>query len=356
MHFSFITVRFLFVMMPVVLSFGQLKAADWLSVADLRGSWAFTVGDDPAWADPKLETTGWDWVTVPGRWESNYPDYNGYAWYKKKFNLRVLPEKANIVLFLGYIDDVDEVFINGQRVGQTGKFFPYFETAHTVERRYVVPASLLKRTGNVIAVRVFDAAMDGGIVRAGNFGLFYDQEQNMLSVDLSGAWKFSTDNFGDMHSPGLNDASWKELFVPMTWENQGYADYDGVAWYRKRFIMPESLKGKELYLVMGKIDDLDQVYLNGTLIGRTEDMPQYSRFRRDMAFSLMRIYKIPVNLLRSKNLLSVEVTDHHGLGGIYEGPVGIVTRDAALKISDKHRAGSVGDWNFSFWDLLDLFD
>lgn len=357
MRFFIITVHVLIVMMPGLLSFSQLKAADWFSVADLRGYWSFTVGDDPVWANPGTETTDWDRLMVPGRWEGSYPGYNGYAWYRRTFNLRLIPEKTSIVLFLGYVDDVDEVFINGHRIGQTGRFFPVYESAYDVERRYVVPVSILKKTGNVIAVRVFDEAMDGGMVRAGNFGLYYDQEQELLSLDLSGPWKFSRENDGNMHAMNLNDDSWEELFVPMTWESQGYPDYNGVAFYRKRFVLPVSLQKQELYLVLGKIDDFDRVYLNGTLIGRVEDLEQYSRFRRDRAYSLMRVYKIPAGLLRAKNLVSVEVTDNYGVGGIYEGPVGIMTREAALKISDKHGEGSTGNGNFSIWEqLLHLFD
>jgi len=268
----------------------------------------------------------------------------------------MLPEKADVVLFLGYIDDVDEVFINGHRVGQTGDFFPVYKTAYQVERRYVVPGSILKKKDNVIAVRVYDGAMDGGIIRAGKFGLYYDREQDWLSVNLSGTWKFSIESYGNMHDMNLEDDSWKDIFVPMAWENQGYPDYDGVAYYRKRFNLPVSLKGQELYLVLGKIDDFDKVYLNGTQVGRVEDLDQYSRFRRDQSYNLIRIYKLPAGILRSKNLVSVEVTDQYGAGGIYEGPVGIMTREAALKMGNKHRESGFNDRSFSIWDLLHLFD
>ncbi len=358
MRFFIITVRVLIVMMSGLLAFGspKLKAADWFSVADLRGSWAFTVGDDPRWADPNASTADWDWLTVPGRWENKYPDYNGYAWYRRTFNLNTIPQQTNLVLFLGYIDDVDEVFINGQKVGQSGSFFPEFKTAFDKERRYVVPASALRKTENVIAVRVYDDYKEGGIVSAGNFGLYYDRELDLLSIDLSGVWKFSTKRLENIHSLDLEDGSWKEVFVPMSWEDQGYPDYDGIAYYRKRFVAPASLQGKELYLVLGKIDDFDRVYLNGELIGRVEELEQYSRFRRDRAYRLLRIYRIPHGVLRSKNLVSVEVNDTYGAGGIYEGPVGVVTSEAALKIGNKHRENNFSDWNFSIWDLIDLFD
>lgn len=357
MRFFIITVGVLIGLMSGLLPFGsqQLKGADWVAVADMRGSWSFTVGDDPLWAMPESSTAGWDWLTVPSNWESRYPEYNGYAWYRRAFSLPVIPPREHLVLFLGYIDDADEVFINGQKVGQTGGFFPNFVSAYDVERRYVVPVSLLKKTGNVIAVRVYDDFRDGGIVRAGNFGLYYDRESDLLSVDLSGPWKFTTGQTGNMHALNLPDESWKEIYVPMDWESQGYPDYDGVACYRKRFIAPNALQGRDIFLVLGKIDDFDKVYLNGELIGQVEELEQYSRFRRDQSFRLLRIYKIPPGLMRSKNLLSVEVSDSWGKGGIYEGPVGLATGEAVAKLKDRQRENIFGDWNFWFRDLIDFF-
>ncbi len=360
MHFFIRTFNVLIsLMITGLLAFStlQLRAADWFAVADLRGTWQFTVGDDPKWADPNISTSDWDLLPVPGRWESRYPGYNGYAWYRRTFNLNMIPQKATVTLFLGYIDDADEVFINGQKVGQSGGFFPNYHTAFDTERQYKVPVSLLKRTGNVIAVRVYDEYKDGGIVRAGkNFGLYYDREMDLLSIDLSGPWKFSTTPFENVHSFNFHDNSWEELLVPMPWETQGYPGHDGIAFYRKRFLVPDNLLGKQLYLVLGKIDDFDKVYLNGRLIGQTEKLDQYSWFRRDQAYNLMRIYKIPAGLLRNKNVVSVEVNDLHGIGGIYEGPVGIATYDAALKIGQKHRERNFGDWDFSIWNLIDLFN
>jgi sialate O-acetylesterase len=78
---------------------------------------------------------------------------------------------------LGYIDDVDEVFINGQKVGQSGSF-SLNSGPHLIRKGVTaVPVSALRKTGNVIAVRVYDDYKEGGIVSAGNFGLYYDRSR-----------------------------------------------------------------------------------------------------------------------------------------------------------------------------------
>lgn len=339
-------------------SFGELKASDWKSLISLRGTWHFTVGDNPEWADPKTDIRDWDEIGAPRAWEHYYEGYNGYAWYRKNFSLYGVPKTEMVDLFLGYIDDVDEVFINGYKIGQSGKFPPHhYKTAYNQERHYLVPTKLLNDTKNVIAIRVYDEGREGGIIRADKFGLYFDRDQERMTVDLSGTWHFTTDNFGDMHNPRTSDEHWDKIHVPMTWESQGYADYDGRAWYRKRFTLPETLKGRELFLVMGKIDDFDEVYLNGELIGEVRDLDSYSRFQRGNAYSLYRIYKIPNNLLKSKNMISVEVWDEHGLGGIYEGPVGIMKAADARNFQEKIRwQERDSGWNSFFRELIRLLD
>ncbi|MGQ7867821.1 sugar-binding domain-containing protein [Sunxiuqinia sp. sy24] len=338
-------------------SSSELKASDWKTLVNLKGRWQFTVGDNPDWASPAADTRDWDVIEAPRDWEHYYEGYNGYAWYRKNFGLTELPKTEMVDLFLGYIDDVDEVFINGHKVGQTGQFFPNYESAYDQERHYLVPVSILNTSKNVIAIRVFDEGLEGGILRADKFGFYFDRDQEGMAVDLTGMWKFSIDNFGDMNSPQTSDEQWDEIYVPMNWESQGYPDFNGTAWYRKRFTLPESLKGEELYLVLGKIDDYDDVYLNGYKIGEVEELDSYSRFQRSNAWALYRIYKIPSNFLRSKNLLSVEVEDESQFGGIYEGPIGIMKAQDVRDFREKVRWQEQNSgWNSFFQDLIRLFD
>jgi sialate O-acetylesterase len=78
----------------------------------------------------------------------------------------------------------------------------------------------------------------------------------------------------------------------------------------------------------GKIDDIDKVYLNGELVGTYKDMyntPLGSKYLGN--WQMRRAYKIPENLLNKNglNTIAVAVFDEGGIGGIYEGPVGIMT-------------------------------
>lgn len=90
-------------------------------------------------------------------------DYDGWAWYRLELNMPEVMRKSEKIYFsAGAIDDFDEVYVNGTLIGRTGA-----ETSHywTAPRQYVFPSSLLKKEGNIIAVRVFDEKGVGGIVK-----------------------------------------------------------------------------------------------------------------------------------------------------------------------------------------------
>ena len=353
------TNRLLIVTLFMLLAFDPfgLEAADWRSVVDLRGSWLFTVGDDEDWSSLDLDVSDWDKLQTPREWEHFYPGYNGFGWYRKSFSFTATTEDQAYVLFLGFIDDVDEVFINGVKVGKSGKFPPNFKTAFSRERRYQIPENVLRSGTNVIAVRVFDEAKEGGIHRADQFGIYYDRDENIMDLNLSGSWKFSRDYEKGLKQVKFDDQQWENIHVPMNWENQGYEEYDGTAWYRKAFNLPDRLNDKELMLVLGRIDDFDKVYFNGQLIGQVEDLSGYSRFEKGNAYRLFRAYRIPKELLRQKNLIVVEVEDMSGEGGIYEGPVGIIEQQKAESIIQKYSSENRNSgWGSFMRDLINWLD
>lgn len=324
----------LFILLLIVPA--SLKATEWSCVVNLSGSWYFSVGDNPEWANPKTIVSEWDKIYVPGEWEEYYKGYNGYAWYRKNFDMRSYPKEGTLALLLGRIDDVDEVFINGVKIGQTGSFFPDYQSAWDVERKYYLPEGLLKPTDNVIAVRVYDEGNPGGIVSGKDIGFFYDNDNSLLSLDLSGEWKFSIYRESNSTDKDFNDKNWKSVSIPSSWESQGYTNHDGYGCYRKEFTFPQNISKKDIYLSLGKIDDMDKVYFNGKLIGRTENLDSYNRFNRSNACRMYRFYRIPEHLVEIKNVVVVEVYDYQQRGGIYEGPIGIINHKNAHILQERN--------------------
>jgi hypothetical protein len=333
----------------------NLHAEDLRKIVSLTGSWKFTIGDDLAWAAPSCDDSKWDALNVPGRWEDQgYDDYNGYAWYRKKFRVSGIPANTAIYLMAGRIDDADEVYVNGKLMGRTGSFPPNFRTAYDRVRKYIVPAGFLNENGdNVIAIRVYDGIQDGGIME-GPVGLYTDADNDLLNLNLSRGWKFHTGDDKQWKAPEFNDSQWHAIAVPAEWENQGYANYDGYGWYRLKFNLPANLNRNDLYLSLGKVDDIDEVYVNGKYIGGVYDLRKDGEYRmKGWEYNARRIYKIPAGLLRTDgpNTIAVRVFDEQLRGGIYEGPIGLMTADNCKRYKNKHYTDQ------SFWDyVFDFFE
>lgn len=347
-HYKF----FAFVALILILG-TSAQAEDLRKIVSLSGNWKFSIGDDSKWANPLFDDSNWDQISVPGKWEDQgYNDYNGYAWYRKSFRMNDIPLNTTIYLMLGRIDDADEVYLNGREIGKSGKFPPDFKTAYDRVRKYIIPSDLLKENGeNVISVKVYDSYLEGGIVE-GPAGIFIDEDNEMLNLSLSGKWKFQTGDNKGWKFPDYNDEGWASIEVPSVWENQGYEDYDGYGWYRLKFTLPQNFTTGELYLSLGKIDDIDDVYLNGEHIGNVYDLRKDFRYRNSGGeYNVRRVYKIHEGLLNrnGQNIIAVRVYDGQGLGGIYEGPIGIMSAENARRYKNKHHNDN--GYN-SFWEYM----
>ena len=305
-------------------------AAD--KVIDLSGQWKFSIGDDIQWSKVDYDDSGWEMIKVPSSWENQgFHGYNGYAWYRKSFLFPQGVSNSNIYLHLGYVDDVNEIYFNGQLIGVSGGFPPYYQTAYNAYRKYFVPSELINKTGeNIIAVRVFDAELDGGII-SGDIGFYKTKEEICPDINLTGLWKFATGDNPEWKEKDFDQSNWSTIFVPAHWEVQGYRDYDGFAWYRKTFTINAELAKEKLILLLGKIDDIDQTFINGKFIGSTgiwkeNEIP--TNFNQNNEYLELRTYFIPGGLLNSngENVIAVRVYDGFIDGGIYEGSIGLVTQ------------------------------
>ena len=345
--------RIFLVALFITVTTGNVIAKDLRSLVNLKGYWKFTIGDNPSWASPDYNDSNWERIFVPQSWESDgFANYNGYAWYRKNFTITIPKSTKYVYLNIGYIDDADEVYINGKLVGASGKMGPLAETAYNIPRMYPIPKEILNdKEVNVIAVRVFDDYNEGGII-GGDINISFDADQYKMNVDLSGYWEFVTNRRLSENNTNVITQRKDEIFVPGFWEARGYNQLDGQAIYSKRFIYPENLSSVNQILFAGIIDDVDEVYLNGEKIGT---LKQLRRRNRRYSFSspnyILRAYEIPNYLLNKggENHIEIIVRDHGGPGGIYDGPIGITDIETAKPIITK----SLKDSRSSFQKLLD---
>jgi hypothetical protein len=297
---------------------------------NLTGRWQFSIGINTEWISPKFDDSKWESIHVPSPWEDQgFNGYNGYAFYRKNIEIPSAYKDRMLYLNMGYIDDVDEVYLNGHKIGATGSFPPNYNTAYNAERIYYIPAEDINFDGsNLIAVKVYDSYDQGGIV-SGDIGLYGGRTSVNLDLNLQSLWKFQTGDDPGRKESEFDDSSWPEIFVPAKWEDQGYRDYDGYAWYRKKFTYQGNSEEK-MVLLMGKIDDIDQVFINGILVGSTGNFPvkKWDNVSVGAECFAFRGYYIPDGFLKKNQtyVIAVRVLDTGGYGGIYEGPVGIISQ------------------------------
>jgi hypothetical protein len=100
------------------------------SSAKLNGPWKFHTGDDMAWARPDFDDSSWgnmDLTVAPGAEEAGgwtqrgYPGYSGYAWYRLQANVQGASRRLALKM-PDQADDAYQVYVNGQLVGELGKF------------------------------------------------------------------------------------------------------------------------------------------------------------------------------------------------------------------------------------------
>ncbi|MBN2001620.1 beta galactosidase jelly roll domain-containing protein [candidate division KSB1 bacterium] len=307
---------------------------------DLRGYWKFETWDDKKFADSDFDDSEWEEIKVPSSWESRgFPGYDGYAWYRTTFDCPGELEQKSLMLKLGNIDDVDEVYLNGQFIGGMGTVEPEYVSAYSKSRSYPIPTGvLLFEEQNVVAVRVFDQYGPGGIIE-GEIGV-YSYAGLDMEVNLAGTWKLAFGDNQEWREINCRERAFKDIQVPANWESQGYQDKDGYAWYRKTFSIDKRLADEKLILAMGKIDDYDEVFFNGVQIGRTGRFPIHEDQKNSgNYYRKERIYRIPPHLVRwnGKNVIAVRVYDVWGDGGIYEGPVGVSTWQRMLEKEKEKR-------------------
>ena len=133
----------------------------------------------------------------------------------------------------------------------------------------------------------------------------------VINIDKPVETRWENLDFNDEKCSYINfdDSNWKEMNLPIHWEETEVGNFDGVIWFRKKIELPESWKGKDLVLELGPIDDIDRTYINGTLVGAHE---------KDGFWRTERIYSVPKELLVSNEILiAVRVLDNQGGGGFF---------------------------------------
>ncbi|MGC1782329.1 MAG: SpoIIE family protein phosphatase [Acidobacteriaceae bacterium] len=140
----------------------------------LTGPWKFHIGDNVAWASPTFDDSAWGAMDltpppgsydpligssgyVPGWTAHGYKGYSGYAWYRLRLNIQN-GQTALALKMPDNFDDAYQIYVNGQWIGQFGRFTAHGVIAYTsLPRAFPLPTNL--RSGfAIIAIRMWMGA------------------------------------------------------------------------------------------------------------------------------------------------------------------------------------------------------
>lgn len=174
------------------------------------------------WADPSYQPKGWQRYAIPGFWEDQgLKDLNGVVWFRREIEIPAALAGMPAKLFLGRIVDADQVFVNGEQVGNITYQYP--------PRRYTVKNGLLKAGKNLLVIRVTNTADKGGFVPDKRYELIVGNQ----TFDLQGDWNYKV---GEVFAPQIDPPA-PNQFPPTALYNAMIAPFTsfgltGIVWYQ----------------------------------------------------------------------------------------------------------------------------
>lgn len=132
------------------------------------------------------------------------------------------------------------------------------------------------------------------------------------------------------HEKNYNTSSWKTINLPVYWSKAKITPNDGVIWVTRSFeLTQKDLAKEELTLAIGRVDNEDITYINGTKIGESTQK------------DLDRFYKVPKSVLvAGKNIITIRVKNSGDIGGFRGDTESLYLETATQKLS------LAGEWRY----------
>ena len=147
---------------------------------DLKAAWLVHQGDDPAYAQPNFDDSHWSKFDSSTSIHAVIPGSDPtVVWYR--LHVKVLPNQLGLALEEWQISSAFEVYVNGQRIMQTGRVAPF--AAYTFGARLLqrIPDAQIETGSLVIALRVHISRTEWGDLYAGFYSsnLSLGQEESL---------------------------------------------------------------------------------------------------------------------------------------------------------------------------------
>jgi hypothetical protein len=141
------------------------------------------------------------------------------------------------------------------------------------------------------------------------------------------AAQFTTGNNAAWSATAFDDRQWKTIRTGKVWQEQGFPDYHGYAWYRIHVVIPSSLQQNAVWkdslrLYLAHVNDVDETYLNGSKIAQTGAFPEDPGGYISKWPAIREYHLATTNTAikwDAENVIAIKVYDGGGTGGIFMG-------------------------------------
>jgi hypothetical protein len=162
------------------------------------------------------------------------------------------------------------------------------------------------------------------------------------TLDLLPEWRFASDPEGagekvGWADPNFDDSDWAIIDAGTRWEDQGFPEVDGTAWYRKRVAIPAEWEGQAVWWVLGGANDSYVLYCNGKKVASYGDRPDPESEAPMTVTEEKSVANIttlanlsPYLKFGEENLIALSFADWGGSGGPWHEPVYLTVDRAGL--------------------------
>ena len=146
------------------------------------------------WAKPDIDLSSWTRGPLTGLLGSKTV---GVCWYRREIDVPASWAGRPMMLHVDAINDCDETFFDGEKIGSTSYDVPQYWAA---PRDYAIPAKFVVPGRHVIAVRVMNHFMEGGIT--GKVWLSSEEAVDPISLN-EGSWAERREFVADIRKIGV---------------------------------------------------------------------------------------------------------------------------------------------------------
>ena len=160
------------------------KVIDWNNA--LKTKVAAINKKNPDFTNPKFKDSKWKTIDLPKPWEDGELGYvDGVVWFRTTFIIK--GKKKNIendsyTISLGRVHDANKTYLNGKLIGQS-----LTRWGNRVQT-YEIPAGLIKKGKNTLAVEITNYEWIGGI--CGEKKDLFIKSSSGKKISLAGEWKY----------------------------------------------------------------------------------------------------------------------------------------------------------------------